>query len=112
MVALVTSSDRQRMASSAGWPSRIAVRNRRASPAWSGVAGKLRDHPIRGAVLVSRMLSPDAGVAGLMKRLLVVILIRQALGSLAKTGCRQGVSERHPRVARASGKRGCGAADT
>ena len=67
------------MASSAGWPSRIAARNRRASPACSGVAGKRRDHPISGAVLVSRMLSPDAGVAGLMKRLLVVILIRQAL---------------------------------
>ena len=48
MVALVTSSDKQRMASSAGWPSRIAVRNRRASPACSGVAGKLRDHPISG----------------------------------------------------------------
>ena len=32
--------------------------------------------------------------------------------ALAKTGCRQGVSERHLRVARASGKRGCGAADT
>jgi methylphosphotriester-DNA--protein-cysteine methyltransferase len=28
------------------------------------------------------MLSPDADVAGLIKRLLVVILIRQALGSL------------------------------
>ena len=76
-------------------PSRMAARNRRASPACSGTAGKARDHAISGAV-VSGMASRDHDAAALIGRLLVVILIRWALGSLAKTGCRQGVSERHP----------------
>jgi hypothetical protein len=34
------------------------------SPACRGVAGNVREHPVSGAVLVSRMPSPDRDAAG------------------------------------------------
>ena len=80
--------------SAAGWSANSPVRNWRAALICFGEAGKARDQPISGAVVASRMpllfhsRMPAQSISSSHPHPAV-------LGSPAKTGCRQGVSERN-----------------